>query len=111
MLVVSKLKADDRVAGKGYAPVRQEKVGGLDLRKIDATIAPAIRVVGFGTIVAVAQIVNGDPISVHFSPGGSIAVGLPIALVRGLQGEPPCEHTTKAGETQDGSPTRSFELE
>jgi len=81
MRVVSKLEADDWVARKAQTPVRQEEINGSKLGKIECAIAPAIRVLGFGTVVTVAQIVNRDPVSVDFSPGGSISIGLPRSTV------------------------------
>src|SRR5271167_3697849 len=102
MVVVSELEADDRMANILWSPRGEEKVCVTELRKVNRPVAPAIRVIGLGAVVAVTQIVDRDPIPVDLDRGGSSRVSLPITLVRRLQAEPPRQHNTEACETQSG---------
>ena len=108
MVVVAELEADNRVADILRSPGGEEKVCVTELRQVHRAITPAIRVVGLGTVVAVAQVVNHDPVSANLSPGGPIGVGLPVPFIRGPQAEPPRQHNAEACETQHCSP-RSFD--
>src|ERR1019366_5302107 len=111
MVVVTELETDNRMADILRPPSCEEKVRVPKLREINRPVAPAIRVIGFGAIVAVTQVVNRDTISVDFDRGCSISVGPPIPVVRRAYAEPPRQHDTEAGKTESGSPEPSFDLD
>src|SRR5436190_12695521 len=95
MFMVSELKAGNRVVYPPQAPIYEEQVHRTDLRHIHGPIAPTVRVVEFGLVVAVTPVVDRYPISVELGPCGSISIGLPGSLVGRLQAKPPDQHYAK----------------
>ncbi len=52
--------------------------------------------VGLGAVVAVADVVNGDLVPVDVRVSQHRHVRLPVAVIRGLEREPPREHEREA---------------
>ena len=102
MVIVSELKAENRVADPLWSPVGEEQVQGTKLRQINRPVAPTIRVIGLGAVIAVAQVVDRDTISVDVNRCGSRNVSLPIAIVRRSEVKPLRQDNAETGETKGG---------
>ncbi len=62
---------------------------------------PFARVIEFGSVVAIAKIVDDHVIALHFGPSGLDNIILPVAVVRGFQGKPSDENQAKQGSTNE----------
>ena len=76
----------------GRAPVINREVDAGDLRDAHGARLPMRRVVGLGPVVAVADVVQGHFVALNAGPRFLGHIRLPIALLCGLDGQPPHEH-------------------
>src|SRR6478672_3789816 len=86
---VSKLKADDGMRDPGRAPIINREVDARDLRDAYSSRLPMRRVVGLGSIVAVAYVVECYFVTLNVRPRFLGHVRLPVAIVGGRKRQPP----------------------
>jgi hypothetical protein len=91
----------DRVAH----PVARDQVGGAQVRQIEGRVVPARGEVGLGAVVEVANVVERHALAVDVGPGEAGHLGLPVAVVRGRDAEPPAEDRGEGDEEADERPT------
>src|SRR5437870_1882327 len=92
---VSELKAGDGMRDPGRAPVIDREVDAGDLRDAHGARLPMRGVVGLGSVVAVAYIVQRYFVALNVGPCFVGDVRLPVAIVGRRKRQPPHEHTTK----------------
>ena len=102
---IGELEANDGMRDPGRAPVIDGEVDAGDLRNAHGARLPMRRVVGFGPVVAVADVVQGHFIALDVGPRFLGHICLPIAILCGLDGQPPHEHAGEEhGEAAQFSP-------
>src|SRR5262249_4122690 len=92
-----KLETGDWVRDIRRAPVIDREIQAGDARKSYGSRFPARRVVGFGPIIAIANIVEDYFVAVDLRPPCFSNVRLPGAIVPRLQRKPPPENNPKSG--------------
>jgi hypothetical protein len=95
----------DRVAH----PVARDEVGGAEVRQVERGIVPTRGEVGLGAVVEVPDVVERDALTVDIGPGEARHLGLPVAIVRGRDVEPPAQDRGKGDEKSDERPTATRE--
>ena len=89
---VSELEANDRMGDPRRAPVVDGEINTGDLREPHGARVPVRRVVGRGTIVAVAHVMKSELVAVNVRPRQLRHIGLPVAIVARFECEPPAKH-------------------
>ena len=92
---VRELETDDGMRDPGRAPVIDGEIDAGDLREMHGARLPVRRVIGLGPVVAVADVVQCDFVSVDFRPRKVRDIGLPVGLVGRRKAEPPNKHAGK----------------
>src|SRR5579863_6428612 len=87
-------------------PVGDEQIDAAQLTQIDRLVQPGAGVIKFGAVVAVAKVVDGDPVAVNFSPRSLRIVRLPVAIVGRLEREPASQNNQEPNQT-DHHPTKA----
>ncbi len=95
----------DRVAH----PVARDEVGGAQVRQVERRVVPARGEVGLGAVVEVADVVERDALAVDVGPGEAGHLGLPVAVVRGRDVEPPAEDRGEGDEEAEERPAAARE--
>src|SRR5436190_1495260 len=95
---VCELETDDGMRDPWRTPVVDGEIDARNLREPYGARLPARRVVRVGAIVAVADVVEGEFITVDIRPCHLRHVGLPVAVIAWLLREPPGEYSDEGEE-------------
>src|SRR5438034_7843578 len=80
---------------KRRSPVVQKQVEAAQLAEIVPARFVARREIGFGTVIKVADVMNGHAVTVDVGIGEYGNLGFPIAILAWRNGEPPTDDTGK----------------
>src|SRR5271170_4894013 len=78
VLAIAKVEAHNRMTDPPNAPVDEEEINPAKLRQIVAPIAPAVRVVALGAVIAIANVMHLNLISIDIGPRSTRNVRTPI---------------------------------
>src|SRR5213595_1045805 len=92
---VSELETYDRMRDPGRAPVIDREVDAGDLGDAHGARLPMRGVVGLGSVIAVADVVQRYFVALNVGPRFLGHVRLPVAIVGRRKRQPPDEHATE----------------
>lgn len=100
---VAETETDHGMGDARRPPVDQKEVHAPQLGQVEGPVVVAHRVVGFGAVLAVADIVDSDVVVPDFGPGENRHIRLPVPIVGGRDQRPPCgEHRPE--KDKEGAP-------
>jgi hypothetical protein len=99
MALVAEIEADNRMCDPGRAPPGDKDIDAVEISKVVGTCLPVAGVVLLAAVVAVAEVVDCDLVSVDVGVSGFSVVGLLVAVVWRLEREPPYGDDNESGES------------